>query len=121
MLTLGGAARHNVENIAAAVLAALASDLPLPALRATLAQFGAQPQDNPGRLERWACRGATVLVDYAHNPDGLAQLLQVARALMAHTRRRAWACCWARPATATTRPLPSWRTRRRALRRRRWW
>lgn len=82
-LTLQGAARHNVENIAAAVLAALASDLPLPALRATLAQFGALPQDNPGRLERWAWRGATVLVDYAHNPDGLAQLLQVAQALMA--------------------------------------
>ncbi len=80
-LTLQGAARHNVENIAAAVLAALATDLPLPALRNTLAQFGAQPQDNPGRLERWPWRGATVLVDYAHNPDGLAQLLQVARAL----------------------------------------
>jgi UDP-N-acetylmuramyl tripeptide synthase len=81
-LTLRGAARHNVENIAAAVLAALASDLPLLALRATLAQFGATPQDNPGRLERWSWRGATVLVDYAHNPDGLAQLLQVALALM---------------------------------------
>ncbi|KPF49873.1 hypothetical protein D621_13890 [beta proteobacterium AAP51] len=81
-LTLRGAARHNVENIAAAALAALASDLPLPALRATLAQFGATPQDNPGRLERWSWRGTTVLVDYAHNPDGLAQLLQVAQALM---------------------------------------
>jgi UDP-N-acetylmuramyl tripeptide synthase len=80
-LTLQGAARHNVENIAAAVLAALATDLPLTALRATLAQFGAQPQDNPGRLERWTWQGATVLVDYAHNPDGLAQLLQVAQAL----------------------------------------
>ncbi|RVU49285.1 Mur ligase family protein [Rubrivivax rivuli] len=80
-LTLQGAARHNIENIAAAVLAALAGDLPLPALRATLAQFGAAPQDNPGRLERWPWRGATVLVDYAHNPDGLAQLLQVAQAL----------------------------------------
>jgi len=80
-LTLQGAARHNVENIAAAVLAAMACDLPLAALRQTLLSFGAQPQDNPGRLERWAWRGATVLVDYAHNPDGLAQLLQVAQAL----------------------------------------
>jgi len=80
-LTLQGAARHNVENIAAAVLAALACDLPLAALRQTLLSFGAQPQDNPGRLERWSWRGATVLVDYAHNPDGLAQLLQVAQAL----------------------------------------
>ena len=81
-LTLQGAARHNVENIAAAVAAALAGLLPMPAIRQTLAEFGANPLHNPGRLERWAWRGATVLVDYAHNPDGLAQLLQVAQALM---------------------------------------
>ncbi len=80
-LTLQGAARHNVENIAAAVAAALAGLLPLAAIRQTLAEFGASPLHNPGRLERWAWRGATVLVDYAHNPDGLAQLLQVAQAL----------------------------------------
>jgi len=80
-LTLGGAAAFNVDNIAAAVLAATAAGLPADALRHTLANFGAQPQDNPGRLERWTHRGATVLVDYAHNPDGLAQLLGVARAL----------------------------------------
>jgi UDP-N-acetylmuramyl tripeptide synthase len=80
-LTLGGAARYNLENIAAAVLAARATGLPLAAIQATLQSFGARPQDNPGRLERWTWRGATVLVDYAHNPDGLAQLLGVARAL----------------------------------------
>jgi UDP-N-acetylmuramyl tripeptide synthase len=80
-LTLGGAAPYNAGNIAAAVLAAVAVGLPLAAIRATLARFGARPSDNPGRLERWSHRGATVLVDYAHNPDGLAHLLQVARAL----------------------------------------
>ncbi len=81
-LTLGGAAPHNTENIAAAVLAAHALGLPETAIRHTLNTFGAQAQDNPGRLERWAHGGATVLIDYAHNPDGLAQLLAVARALM---------------------------------------
>ncbi len=80
-LTLGGAARHNIANAAAAALAAAALGLPIAAIRATLQRFGARPQDNPGRLERWAYRGATVLIDYAHNPDGLAQLLTVARAL----------------------------------------
>jgi UDP-N-acetylmuramyl tripeptide synthase len=81
-LTLGGAAPHNTENIAAAVLAAHALGLSEVAMRDTLARFGAQAQDNPGRLERWSHRGATVLIDYAHNPDGLAQLLTVARALL---------------------------------------
>ena len=80
-LTLQGAARHNVENIAAAAAAALAAALPMQAISQTLAGFGASPLHNPGRLERWGWRGATVLVDYAHNPDGLAQLLQVALAL----------------------------------------
>jgi UDP-N-acetylmuramyl tripeptide synthase len=81
-LTLRGAAPHNTENIAAAVLAAHALGLPETAIRQALAQFGSQVQDNPGRLERWAYRGATVLIDYAHNPDGLAQLLAVACAML---------------------------------------
>ena len=72
-LTVGGAAAYNTLNIAAAVLAAAAAGLPPDAVRHVLVNFGARPQDNPGRLERWAHRGATVLVDYAHNPDGLAQ------------------------------------------------
>ena len=80
-LTLGGAARHNIANAAAAVLAAAALGLPVQAITQTLLHFGQHPQDNPGRLERWAHRGATVLVDYAHNPDGLTELLTVARAL----------------------------------------
>jgi cyanophycin synthetase len=80
-LTLGGAARHNVENLAAAALAAVAAGWPVDAIRATFANFGARPHDNPGRLERHTCRGAAVLIDYAHNPDGLAQLLAVARSL----------------------------------------
>ena len=80
-LALGGAARHNIANLAAAALAGAALGLPLAAITATLRRFGASPGDNPGRLERWSHRGATVLIDYAHNPDGLAQLLGVARAL----------------------------------------
>lgn len=82
-LALGGAAAYNLMNAAAAALAAHAGlGLPLEALRSVLARFGRDPGDNPGRLERWRSpAGATVLVDYAHNPDGLAQLLAVARAL----------------------------------------
>ena len=80
-MTLHAAARHNIANAAAAALAAHAMGMPIAAIRAALASFGAQPSDNPGRLERWPWRGATVLVDYAHNPEGLAQLLRVANAL----------------------------------------
>jgi UDP-N-acetylmuramyl tripeptide synthase len=82
-LAAGGAAPYNIENLAAAALAALAGmQMPPGAVREVLHRFGAQPADNPGRLERWqhAASGAAVLIDYAHNPDGLAKLLAVARA-----------------------------------------
>jgi len=65
-------------------LAAVAAGWPVDAIGSTLARFGARPEDNPGRLECRAYRGATVLIDYAHNPDGLTQLLTVARALAPH-------------------------------------
>ena len=80
-LALGGAATFNIDNLAAAALCAAVLGLPLDAVRRVLLQFGSQPGDNPGRLQRLQHHGATVLLDYAHNPDGLAQLLAVARAL----------------------------------------
>jgi cyanophycin synthetase len=80
-LMLGGAAAYNQCNLSAAALAASLSGWSPMAIRRVLAEFGRKPQDNPGRLERYALRGATVLIDYAHNPDGLARLLDVARAL----------------------------------------
>jgi cyanophycin synthetase len=81
-LAFGGAAGYNLMNLTAAALAAVAGlGLPIEAVRATLHSFGRDPRDNPGRLERHAWRGATVLIDYAHNPDGLARLLALARAL----------------------------------------
>jgi UDP-N-acetylmuramyl tripeptide synthase len=81
-LAFGGAAGYNLMNLAAAALAAVVGlGLPIDAVRATLQSFGRDPRDNPGRLERHTYRGATVLIDYAHNPDGLARLLAVARAL----------------------------------------
>ena len=82
-LSLGGAAAFNIENLAAAALAAAVLGWPFAAVQSALQTFGAHPDDNPGRLQRIQHRGAMVLMDYAHNPDGLAQLLTVARTLLA--------------------------------------
>jgi UDP-N-acetylmuramyl tripeptide synthase len=84
-LTWGGAARYNVANLAAAALTAAVLELSVAEIRRAAQRFGSRPEDNPGRLERWSHRGATVLIDYAHNPDGLEQLLAAARSL--HPRR----------------------------------
>jgi UDP-N-acetylmuramyl tripeptide synthase len=80
-LTLDGAAGYNVANLAAAALAGAAIGLPPSAIANTVRSFGAVPQDNPGRLERWRHHGAQVLIDFAHNPGALDQLLRTARAL----------------------------------------
>jgi cyanophycin synthetase len=80
-LTLNGHARYNVANLMGAALVASALKLPVAAITATFSRFGAQPTDNPGRLQQWRLPGGiTVFVDYAHNPDGLRGLLATATA-----------------------------------------
>ena len=80
-LSVGGAARYNIANIAAASLAASALGIGEHAISAVLAHFGATNADNPGRLQRWTLGDVEVLLDYAHNPDGLRGLLGVAAGL----------------------------------------
>ncbi|MGO1719651.1 MAG: glutamate ligase domain-containing protein, partial [Luteimonas sp.] len=79
-LTLGGLAVHNVQNCAAAALAAAGLGIGPGTIRTVLARFGSDHGDNPGRLQRWTLDGnVQVYVDYAHNPDGLGQLLGLVR------------------------------------------
>ena len=80
-LTLGGAARHNIANAAGAALLAHALGIAPAQVAAVLARFGARHGDNPGRLQHWRREGVEVLLDYAHNPEGLAALLAIARSL----------------------------------------
>jgi UDP-N-acetylmuramyl tripeptide synthase len=81
-LTVGGRARYNIANLAAAALAAVGLGVEPTTVAAVFACFGAQLADNPGRLMRFEHHGAQVLVDYAHNPDGLRGLLEVAHGLL---------------------------------------
>ncbi len=70
--------RFNVANALAAGATALAAGFPLRAVTAGLEA----PVQIPGRLERVeAGQPFTVLVDYAHTPDGLERLLEVTRPL----------------------------------------
>lgn len=79
-LTLGGLAAHNVQNCAAAALAAACLGVEAGTIRSVLARFGSAHGDNPGRLQRWTLGGGVqVYVDYAHNPDGLQHLLGLVR------------------------------------------
>jgi UDP-N-acetylmuramoyl-L-alanyl-D-glutamate--2,6-diaminopimelate ligase len=68
----------NVANTLAAATAAAALGVDLPSIAAGLA---AAPQI-AGRFERVAAGPVHVVVDYAHTPDGLRQLLSATRALV---------------------------------------
>jgi len=87
-LTLGASARYNIANLAAAALGATALGIPAATVALTFARFGAAAGDNPGRLQSFSVGGVTLLVDYAHNPDGLAGLLQVASSLRSRAATR---------------------------------
>ena len=80
-LSMNGAAQYNIANIAAASLCAAVLQVAPADIAYVANHFGQNRADNPGRLSRWNIRGATVLLDYAHNPDGLAALLDVAIAI----------------------------------------
>lgn len=80
-LTVQGLARYNIANVAGAALIAHALGIPADTIASVLARFGGAREDNPGRLERWNFGGIQVILDYAHNPDGLRGLLDIAQAL----------------------------------------
>jgi cyanophycin synthetase len=80
-LSIDGLASYNVANLAAAALAASALGIPAATIAAVFARFGEKLTDNPGRMMRFEFNGAQVLIDYAHNPDGLRGFLSVAAQL----------------------------------------
>ncbi len=85
-LTFGGAARHNIANALAAIGGAMALGLPMEAITRALTSFVSDPLHNPGRANVWKVGGATVIVDFAHNPHGMGALARM-MAAMPSTRR----------------------------------
>ncbi len=69
-----GAARYNVENALGAGLAALALGLPESAVVSGWRSFATDTRRNLGRANLFEVSGARVLLDFAHNPDGLRRI-----------------------------------------------
>jgi UDP-N-acetylmuramyl tripeptide synthase len=85
-LSIGGMADYNVANLAAAALLAVSLGIPASTIAGVFARFGEKTGDNPGRMMRFEFNGAHILIDYAHNPDGLRGLLSVATRLRGNGR-----------------------------------
>jgi len=75
-------ARFNIANALGAILAATAIGVPRTAIAAGLRAFRGTPEENPGRSHLFDF-GATVLVDFAHNPHGQRALIEAAKAMPA--------------------------------------
>ncbi|HEU5040446.1 MAG TPA: Mur ligase family protein [Gemmatimonadales bacterium] len=85
-LAMGGAARHNLANVLAALAAAGPLGIPLPAARDTLRRFGRDLADNPGRANLLEVGGVQIVIDYAHNPHGMQALAGIAAAIPCRRR-----------------------------------
>jgi UDP-N-acetylmuramyl tripeptide synthase len=85
-ITFGGTARHNVANALAAVAGATALGIGIGPIALALGRFGRDVGDNPGRANLLELGGARILLDYAHNPHGMAALVGVAQTFPARRR-----------------------------------
>ncbi len=82
----GGAARHNIFNALAAMGVAAALDLPTAAIAEALRCFQGSVADNPGRGNMYELDGLRIVLDFAHNPHGMAALAAMVTAVPARRR-----------------------------------
>jgi cyanophycin synthetase len=80
-VTLAGLSPHNTANVLAATAAAGALGLERRAIVEGLLTFVPDAEHNPGRMNLFEIAGVLIVVDFAHNPEGLAALLGVANGL----------------------------------------
>ena len=85
-ITLGGAARHNVANLLAATLLGAQLGFDAAALAGGMRAFRGSSAENPGRGNVVTIGGVTLIVDFAHNPDSVKAMLELAQALPAKRR-----------------------------------
>lgn len=72
--TLSGAAAFNIANALAAAAACHGVGVPTDRIGRALSSFTSSYEQNPGRLNIHDDHGFRVIMDYAHNPEGLRAL-----------------------------------------------
>jgi cyanophycin synthetase len=77
-ISFGGKARFNLANALAAVLATFATSIHVSDIVSGLQSFFQSQTTTPGRLNMVEFDGFRVMIDYAHNPHGLAAMSELA-------------------------------------------
>lgn len=84
-MTFGGKARHQIENLLAAVAALYAYGISVEMIQVGVRTFRGDAESNPGRLNVFEGNGWKLLVDYGHNPEGYRAVIDFAKG-MGYTR-----------------------------------
>lgn len=95
LITLDGAARHNIANSLAAAALTWCLGVSIDAIRNGLKSV--TQDDNPGRCNVYEIGGFRVLVDFAHNPQAMRALFDMAAGLPAKRRLLAFGQAGDRP------------------------
>jgi len=85
--TIEGAAIHNVQNAMFATAIAHAMGISLENIRQGLRTFTTDFYQTPGRMNFYNEHSFRVLLDYAHNPHGMAAMVRTVRELKVTGRR----------------------------------
>ena len=85
--TMGGLVRVNETNAMFAAALALVHGIALEVIRRGLSTFATSVEQNPGRYNMIEGLPFSVLLDFAHNPDGVRELCHVVSALPVAGRR----------------------------------
>ncbi|MGZ9098355.1 MAG: cyanophycin synthetase [Brevundimonas sp.] len=85
--TLDGRAAFNIQNALAAAAMSYAAGVEPAAIGTALTTFRSTYEQNPGRLNVHDDHGFRVIMDYAHNPEGLRALGRMVTAIKPETAR----------------------------------
>ncbi len=85
--TFGGAARFNLENALSAIAACYLLGVSLETLRGAMQSFKMGYERTPGRLNFYRDLPFNAIMDYAHNPDGIARMTEFVEGLHVSGRR----------------------------------
>ncbi len=73
-LSMNGRAEAMIKNILPAALASVIQGFSIETIREALRSFIPSATQTPGRMNIFDFKNYTVMIDYAHNPDGFVQL-----------------------------------------------
>lgn len=76
-LTFHGLATHNIENAMAAIGLAMVVGISIPAIQQGLQRVIPNATTSKGRSNWLQYRGGDIIVDFAHNPDGVRKLAKM--------------------------------------------